>query len=98
MKLKYYFSIAAGLISTFVVAYSLLAPVWGLEYADKMFSTGSIIVMVLSLILSVFTGEKIANSVSPESMLQSTQDRSVFDSENSSMIIDDTDTLENRIN
>ena len=95
MKLKYYFSITAGLISTAVVAYSLLAPVWGFEGADKIFSTGSIIVMVLSLILSVFTGEKIAHNNSPEGMLQSTQDGSVFDVEGSSAVIEEKIDEEN---
>ena len=88
-NLKYNFSIIAGLISSFVVGYSLLAPVWGLGYADKVFSTGSIIVMVLSMVLSVFTGEKIANRLSPNSMLESTQDRTVFELEESSAIIDE---------
>lgn len=89
MKLKYYFSITAGLISTAVVAYSLLAPVWGFESADKIFSTGSIIVMVLSLILSVFTGEKVVRNNTPEGMLQATQDGTVFDIEESSAVIDE---------
>lgn len=98
MKLKYYFSIVAGLISTFSVAYTLLAPVWNLSYADKVFSTGSILVMVLSLILAVFTGDKIAHTNSPEAMLQSTENGTVFNIEESSAVIEPVEDTEKRLN
>lgn len=98
MKLKYYFSIVAGLISTFSVAYTLLAPVWNLSYADKVFSTGSILVMVLSLILAVFTGEKITSANSPDAMLQSTQDGTVFKIEESSAVIEPVEDTEKSLN
>lgn len=80
MKLKYYFSLAAGFISATVVGYSLLAPVWHLELADKVFSTGSILVMVLSMILSVLTGEKITKENTPEAMLEETKTGEIFQS------------------
>lgn len=81
MKIKHYFSIVAGLISAAAVGYALLAPIWELQYADKVFSTGSVMVMVLSLILSVFTGEKISNNKTPQYMITSTKDGSVFNME-----------------
>lgn len=81
IKLKYIFSVVAGAVSALTVGYSLAAPVWGLLYADKVFATGGIVVMVLSTLLAVITGEKISKEFSQEEVHKSFMDGSVFKDE-----------------
>lgn len=52
-------SIVAGVITAITLAYSGLAPVWNLPLATEIQQTGAVFVVLLSGILSAFTGQKI---------------------------------------
>lgn len=54
-------SIVAGLVSAIGLAYSGLAVIWSLPYADKVQQTCGVIVSLISAVLAVFTGQKLAS-------------------------------------
>ena len=65
-NVKYWFSVTAGLISTLTLGYSLLTPIWDLSHSDEILKTGGVVVLILSMILSVFTGQKISRDYTQE--------------------------------
>jgi len=52
-------SIVAGIITAITLAYSGLSPIWHLPLATEIQQTGAVFVVLLSGILSAFTGQKI---------------------------------------
>lgn len=52
-------SILAGIITAVTLAYSGIAPIWHLPLATEVQQTGAVLVVLLSGILSAFTGQKI---------------------------------------
>src|SRR5882724_7982907 len=52
-------SIIAGLITAFSLAYIGIAPIWHLAFAQEVQQTAQVIVVLLSGILSAFTGQKL---------------------------------------
>jgi len=52
-------SIVAGIITAITLAYSGLSPIWNLPFATEIQQTGAVLVVLLSGILSAFTGQKI---------------------------------------
>lgn len=52
-------SIVAGIITAITLAYSGLSPIWHLPFATEIQQTGAVFVVLLSGILSAFTGQKI---------------------------------------
>jgi surface antigen len=59
-------SIVAGVITAITLAYSGLAPVWNLPLATEIQQTGAVLVVLLSGILSAFTGQKIITNRSDQ--------------------------------
>lgn len=55
-------SIIAGLVSALGLAYSGLAVIWNLPCADKVQQTCGVIVSLISAVLAVFTGKKLAKN------------------------------------
>ena len=55
-------SIVAGLVSALGLAYSGLAVIWNLPYADQIQQTCGVIVSLISAVLAVFTGQKLAKN------------------------------------
>lgn len=61
-------SVLAGVITALTLAYSGIAPIWDLPLATEVQQTGAVIVVLLSGILSAFTGQKlITNKAEQES-------------------------------
>lgn len=54
-------SIVAGLVSALGLAYSGLAVIWHLPYADQVQQTCGVVVSLISAVLAVFTGQKLAS-------------------------------------
>ena len=54
-------SIIAGVLSALGLAYVGIAQIWSLPLADQVQQTIGVIVSLLSALLSVFTGQSIAN-------------------------------------
>ena len=52
-------SILAGIITAVTLAYSGIAPIWHLPLATEVQQTGAVLVVLLSGILSAFTGQKL---------------------------------------
>lgn len=55
-------SILAGLITAFSLAYIGIAPIWHLALANEIQQTSQVIVVLISGILSAFTGQKILSN------------------------------------
>lgn len=53
-------SIIAGVISALGLAYAGLAAIWGWPFADEIQKSAGVIVSLISAVLAVFTGQKIA--------------------------------------
>lgn len=67
MSLGKLLSITAGLITVFALTYSGLAPIWDLPLATEIDQTAKVFVVMLSGILSAFTGQKIRTEASLKS-------------------------------
>lgn len=55
-------SITAGLITAFSLAYVGISPIWGLPFAPEIQQTAAVLVVLMSGILSAFTGQKILSN------------------------------------
>ena len=70
-------SIVAGVITAITLAYSGLAPVWNLPLATEIQQTGAVLVVLLSGILSAFTGQKLITDKADQKEAQAIIDENI---------------------
>lgn len=70
-------SIVAGIITAITLAYSGLAPIWQLPLATEIQQTGAVLVVLLSGILSAFTGQKLITDKADQKEAQAIIDENI---------------------